>query len=170
MKKNIKTTKLPEYFVGENNKAYSNIHWKEVLDEIYNRVPHAFGPGKFKHEDQNPIAKKLKITDQDFYDNVMYLNQLKLIEIRNEGKWTNMYPTSKGFDIALQNEKIKVDLKRQLGILLLTSVIALTTMFSFIFSLGIYDSNIVIALYVVSLFAVLVILFLKHPFKNIMIK
>ena len=167
MKKKMKSKKPPKNFVGENNYSYSNVHWKEVLDEIYNRVPNAFGPGKFKHENKNPIAKKLKITDQELYQTVIYLSKLNLIEIRNEGLWTNMYPTSKGFDVALQNEKIKVDLKRQLGILLLTAVIALTTMFSFIFSLGIYDSNIVIVMYVISLIAIIVILFSKNIHFNL---
>ncbi|HUT00266.1 MAG TPA: hypothetical protein VMY59_08125 [Candidatus Thermoplasmatota archaeon] len=161
MKKSTKSLKPPVDFVGENKNLYHNVHWKEVLDEIYNRVPNAFGPGKFKHEKQNPIAKKLKITDQEFYDNVMFLNQLKLIEIRNEGQWTNMYPTTKGFDVALQNEKMKIELKKHRGIMTLTAIIAFTAMFSFINATGDYNSINVVILYIIGISLISLVVVLK---------
>jgi hypothetical protein len=171
MNKKTKSKGPLEDFQGEGEIPCSNVHWKEVLDEIYNRVPNAFGPGKFKHEDRNPIAKKLNITDQELYRNVIYLTENDLIEIRNEGQWTSMYPTGKGFDAALQNEKIKVDLKRQLGIMSLTAVIALTAIFSFLFSTGKYDSyiqiNAIVAMYIFGLFLIFIISNLKGIILNL---
>ena len=155
MSEKSKIKEPPKEFISDEEIHYRNTHWKEVLDEIYNRVPNAFGPGKFKHQDKNPIAKKLKITDQELYNNAVYLHQNGLIEIKNEGTWTNMYPTSKGFDIAFQNEKMKTDLKIQRSIMGLTAIIALTAVFSFLISTGKYESyimgEILVMLYVFGL-------------------
>ena len=63
----------------------------------------------------------------------MYLTELELVEIRNEGNYTNMYPTIKGLDIALQNEKIKNDMKLKIATISFTAVFALTAVFTFLF-------------------------------------
>lgn len=154
-------------FTGDGELTRSNVYWKEVLNEIFNRVPGAFGPGKFEDEDKNPIAKELKITDWELYRNVMFLQEIGLVEIRNEGQWTSMWPTSKGFDVALQNEKIKADSKRQLVIASLTAIIALSAMFSLLYSTKKYDSDIMVLFFIFGIIMIYIIPRLKVIISNL---
>lgn len=141
MSEKKKVKRVFKEFIVTNDETPSNSYWKEVLDQIYKRVPGAYGPGKFEDEKKNPIAKELKISDWELYKNVMYLTELGLVDIRNEGNYTNMYPTSKGLDIALQNEKIKSDMKIKIGTISFTAILALTAMFTFLLTSGEFDSK-----------------------------
>jgi hypothetical protein len=141
-------------FIDKGKSTPSNSYWKEVLNEIYNRVPGAYGPGKFKEEEKNPIAMKLKISDWELYKNCMYLNHIGLIEYKNEGNVTFMYPTSKGLDVALQNEKIESDKKIKIATISLTAIIALTGAFSFLLTTGEYPSGDIVTIYIIGITAI----------------
>ena len=64
-------------------------------------------------------------------------------------KWT-----SKGLDVALQNEKIESDKKIKIGTISLTAIIALTSMFSFLLTTRRYPTDIIIAFYLIGITAI----------------
>ena len=119
------------------------VYWKDVLNEIYTQIPNVFGFGKEGWTDDNPLAERLNVPGQAVFLSVCFLIENDLvISKRSEGDvYSYLYLTKKGFDVALNNEKIKADSKLQKVVISLTAMIALTTMFTFLLSTGKYNSD-----------------------------
>jgi len=115
------------------------VYWKDLLHEIYISHPHGYGIGKGGWSDDHPLAEKLKITGQELMYAYSFLEDHDLIDYSNSKK--NFFCLSKkGFDVALQNEKIRTEQKLQRTILFFTGVIAISALYTFFTSLDFYSS------------------------------
>lgn len=83
---------------------FSNQNWKRVLAEISNYAPNRYGRGKLQsYQDDHPLAKRLKIKGYELGLIMAFLEDQGLIEYdKPDYNWINL--TSKGFDVALQNQ------------------------------------------------------------------
>jgi len=88
------------------NTAYSNLNWIRVLDEIWKYAPNQYSQGDRAFDDDNPLAKKLKISGYELILIISFLQDQKLIKYDStEHNWIELTP--KGFDVALQNRNMK---------------------------------------------------------------
>lgn len=84
---------------------FTNQNWKKVLNEISNYAPNRYGRG-MKYDEDHPLAKHLKITAYELTMIMAFLEEQSLIEYdKSEHNWIHL--TSKGFDVALQNQGAK---------------------------------------------------------------
>ena len=152
MKNNIKKELME--FPRKRRAWKGGVYWKDVLHEIYISHPHGYGAGKGGWTDDHPLAEKLNITGQELMYAYSFLRDHDLIDYSDSAK--NFFCLSKkGFDVALQNEKIKTEQKLQKTILFFTGVIAISTLYSFFSSLGFY--NTLLEQYILSGIVVLII-------------
>ena len=115
------------------------VFWKDVLHEIYSYHPHGYGEGKGGWTDDHPLAEELKITGNELMLAYSFLRDHDLIDYSDGDK--NFFRLSKkGFDVALQNEKIRTEQKLQKTVMFFTGVIAISALYSFFSSLGFYNT------------------------------
>jgi hypothetical protein len=92
--------KKEEIFDIDNFK-FSNQNWIKVLDEIWKFAPNRYGRGKTGYDDNHRLAKIFKITGYELMLIMSFLDEHKIVEYDSSG---NINLTSKGFDVALQNQ------------------------------------------------------------------
>lgn len=85
-------------------------HWKIVLHEIYIKSPGQYGGGNPVCADDNVLAKQIRLTGEELLQATIFLTEHNLVSLESPHFWRI---TQKGFDAALQNEKIKNDQKIQ---------------------------------------------------------
>lgn len=82
---------------------FTNQNWRGVLKEITSYAPNRYGRGKQNYGEDHPLVKRLKITPYELMLIMSFLEEQGLIEYdESEHNWINL--TSKGFDVALQNQ------------------------------------------------------------------
>ena len=103
---------------------YTNLNWIKVLDAIWKHAPNRYGRGKTDYDENHPLVKKLKIKAHDLMLTMSFLEEQKLIEYDvTECNWINL--TSKGFDVALQNQSADRTHSNNQATLFLSLVIAI---------------------------------------------
>ncbi|MDO8635453.1 MAG: hypothetical protein Q7R34_04295 [Dehalococcoidia bacterium] len=110
-------------------KRFTNQNWKRVLNAIYSYAPNGYGRGKPQsYTDDHPLAKRLKVKGYELGLIMAFLDDRGLIEYDNqEHNWINL--TTKGFDVALQNqsaEKVEKFNKATLFLSLAIAIFAVT--------------------------------------------
>ena len=97
-------------FFRMNQNIPSGTSWKKILNIIYINSPHSYGESRKCpfNGDNHPLAKKLKITGYELMLGIGFLEDHKLIGRNVSGEGidysSNLYLTSKGFEVALNNE------------------------------------------------------------------
>lgn len=83
---------------------FSNQNWKSVLAGITDYAPNKYGRGKPQsYQDDHPLAIRLKIEGYELGLIMSFLEDQGLIEYdKSDYNWISL--TSKGFDVALQNQ------------------------------------------------------------------
>ncbi len=111
---------------GWDERRFSNQNWKRVLKEIVDYAPNRYGRGKRGYEEDHPLAKRLKMTAYELTMITAFLEEQELIEYdEQEHNWIHI--TSKGFDVALQNENQKLTFLTNYAIILFTAIITFMT-------------------------------------------
>ena len=119
----IKTRKNED--IGDERK-FTNQNWKRVLKEIVDYAPNRYGRGKSNYGEGHPLAKRLKIKSHELVLIMSFLEEQGLIEYAMfDYNWINL--TSKGFDVARQNQAQSMSFRTNFVIILLTAVIAFAT-------------------------------------------
>lgn len=105
---------------------FTNQNWKKVLKEIADYAPNRYGRGKNNYGENHPLVKRLKIKSHELVLITSFLEEQGLIEYdKPEYNWINL--TSKGFDVALQNQAQRASFRTNFVIIILTSIIAYAT-------------------------------------------
>ena len=103
---------------------FSNQNWIKVLDTIWKRAPNRYGRGKTDYDENHPLVKRLKIKAHELMLTMSFLEDQGLIEYdKPDYNWINL--TSKGFDVALQNQSANRTRSNNQAILFLSLVIAI---------------------------------------------
>lgn len=103
---------------------YTNQNWIKVLDAIWKYAPNRYGRGKTDYDENHLLVKKLKIKAHDLTLTMSFLEEQKLIEYdMSQRNWINL--TSKGFDVALQNQSADRTSRNNQATLFLSLVIAI---------------------------------------------
>ena len=84
--------------------GFTNMNWKKVLKEIVDFAPNRFGLGKnYEIKEDHELVELLKIKPHEVMLSLLFLKDQDLIEYdKSDYNWINL--TSKGFDVALQNQ------------------------------------------------------------------
>lgn len=115
--------KIKRKEIGDEWK-FTNQNWKRVLKEIVDYAPNRYGRGKTDYDENHPLAKRLKIKAHELMLTMSFLEEQGLIEYdKPEYNWINL--TSKGFDVALQNQSADRARKNNQATLFLSLVIAI---------------------------------------------
>lgn len=105
---------------------FKNVNWKSVLKEIVDHAPNRYGRGKSNYGEDHPLVKQLKIESHELVLIMSFLEEQGLIEYDKQAhNYINL--TSKGFDIALQNQSIDRTAKIGRAVTFLTAAIAIAT-------------------------------------------
>lgn len=104
--------------------------WKLLLDEVWERYPDTWGWGTLLNHALHPICTEDGVKPHELDKAVMFLTDMGLIE-RDTVTWRL---TARGFNVALQNEKIKNDEMNRGRMLYATCVIAGAAVLQLIFS------------------------------------
>ncbi len=103
---------------------FSNQNWIKVLDTIWKRAPNRYGRGKTDYDENHPLVKRLKIKAHELMLIMAFLEDQGLIEYNKpDYNWINL--TSKGFDVALQNQSANRTRRNNQATLFLSLVIAI---------------------------------------------
>jgi len=114
---------------------FSNQNWIKVLDTIWKRAPNRYGRGKTDYDENHPLAKRLKIKAHELMLIMSFLEDQGLIEYeQEEHNWINL--TSKGFNVALQNQSVARTVGISRVIIFLTAVIAISTVVNVLMGIG----------------------------------
>ncbi len=117
IKKRGKTVTIDEW-------EYTNQNWIKVLDAIWKYAPNRYGRGKTDYDENHPLVKRLKIKAHELMLIMSFLKDQGLIEYdKPDYNWINL--TSKGFDVALQNQSADKANRKDKATLFLSLVIAL---------------------------------------------
>lgn len=112
-----------------NEWKFTNQNWKRVLAEIVNYAPNRYGRGKNNYGGDHPLIKKLKIKPYELGLIMSFLEDQGLIEYEKpEYNWVNL--TSKGFDVALQNQSADKATRKDKATLFLSLAITLAVVCS----------------------------------------
>ncbi len=88
---------------------FTNQNWKRVLSEITDYAPHTYGrceKGKSNPGEDHPLCKRLRIKPDELMLIMSFLDEQGLTE-RDKSDLNMINLTSKGFDVALQNQSAK---------------------------------------------------------------
>ena len=138
-----------------------NKNWKDILNEIYIISPSFYGGGKLGIDDNHPLAIKLNISGENLMKSLLFLESHKLIEHTPNDNYILL--TEKGFNVALENEKHKTDTFLQFSIGIFTIVLAVTGVYEFLHSLGMYNPIYLLWLYIIT---IAIILYFANKPKN----
>ncbi len=129
---------------------FSNQNWIKVLDTIWKRAPNRYGRGKTDYDENHPLVKRLKIKAHELMLIMSFLEDQGLIEYdKPDYNWINL--TSKGFDVALQNQAQSSAFRTNFVIILLTAIIAFAT------AVNVFTTISDLAVRVVTLFFIIVL-------------
>ena len=110
---------------------FTNENWKRVLKEIVDYAPNRYGRGKSNYGEDHPLVKQLKIKPHELMLIMSFIEKQGLIEYdKQEQNWINL--TSKGFDVAIQNQSTDRTERISKAALFLSIVIALAAIASLI--------------------------------------
>lgn len=131
-------------------------YWKNILLEIYNYAPHNYGESNKKsiNEDDHILAKKLKISGYELMLGLSFLQDQNLIKRSTtvgETYSSQFYITKDGFNVALELEKNKNAQTIQYGMFVLTAVLALSSIFSFLKEIYPEQSKMLLVYYLILL-------------------
>ena len=108
---------------------FSNQNWIKVLDTIWKRAPNRYGRGKTDYDENHPLVKRLKIKAHELMLIMAFLEDQGLIEYdKPDYNWINL--TSKGFDVALQNQSADKATRKDKATLFLSLAITLAVVCS----------------------------------------
>ena len=108
---------------------FSNQNWIKVLDTIWKRAPSRYGRGKTDYDENHPLVKRLKIKAHELMLIMSFLEDQGLIEYdKPDYNWINL--TSKGFDVALQNQSADKATRKDKATLFLSLAITLAVVCS----------------------------------------
>ena len=129
---------------------YTNLNWIKVLDAIWKYAPNRYGRGKTDYDENHPLVKKFKIKAHDLMLTMSFLDEQKLIEYDvSEHNWINL--TSKGFDVALQNQSADRTRRNNQATLFLSLVIAISVLIGVLIGIdNLIEKWLIIALSVVA--------------------
>ena len=128
---------------------FSNQNWIKVLDTIWKRAPNRYGRGKTDYDENHPLVKRLKIKAHELMLIMAFLEDQGLIEYdKPDYNWINL--TSKGFDVALQNQSANRTRRNNQATLFLSLVIAIAVIGGVLIGIG----NLIEKWLVTGLFAV----------------
>jgi len=103
---------------------FTNQNWRRVLKEIVDYAPNRYGRGKGNYGEDHPLVRRLKITPYELMLIMSFLEEQGLIEYdKSEHNWIDL--TSKGFDVALQNQSADRTRRNNQATLFLSLVIAI---------------------------------------------
>ena len=110
---------------------FSNQNWIKVLDTIWKRAPNRYGRGKTDYDENHPLVKRLKIKAHELMLIMAFLEDQGLIEYdKPDYNWINL--TSKGFDVAFQNQNRMTAHRTNFYILVFTAIIAFSAVVSLV--------------------------------------
>jgi len=103
---------------------FTNQNWKKVLSEIYNYAPNKYGRGRPQsYGDDHPLVKRLKVKPYELSLIMSFLEDQGLVEYdKPEYNWINL--TSKGFDVALQNQTQQAAFRTSFVMIVFTAILA----------------------------------------------
>lgn len=123
---------------SNKEEKYTSQGWKRTLTEISNYAPERY-ESKANYDKKYPLVKKAKIKPRELRSILDFLEEQGLIEYDgSEYNWINL--TSKGFDVATQNQTQKMTLITNRILAFLTAVIAISAIVNVIY--GITDITI----------------------------
>lgn len=129
----------------ELNQDKDRNEWRRVLEEIYRDNWHVYA---YKNLDENhPLAKKLKISGRSLQKSLSFLDENGLVSTTHD----IISLTPKGFDVARENQHIKLNAVLQTAIIYFTTIIAATAMFQFFKSLEIWSAEILLRNYMIGI-------------------
>ena len=106
----------------DNKNLPTSKKWKYALHEIYIKYPGGYGRGHPRHVYNSEFQKSIGVNDEDYNQIIMLLDGYKLITLDSH-EWFGI--TEKGFDIALQNERIKSDMGLKRWLTIFTAILIL---------------------------------------------
>ena len=110
----------------DDERKFTNQNWRRVLKEIVDYAPNRYGRGKNDYVEDHLLVKRLKIKAYELMLIMSFLEEQGLIEYdKPDYNWINL--TSKGFDVALQNQTQSTAFRTNFVLILLTAVIAFAT-------------------------------------------
>ena len=131
---------------------FSNQDWIKVLDTIWKHAPNRYGRGKTDYDENHPLVKKLKIKAHELMLIIAFLEDQGLIEYdKPDYNWINL--TSKGFDVALQNQSANRTRRNNQATLFLSLVVAIAVIAGVLIGID----NLIEKLLITGLFAVVFI-------------
>lgn len=135
------------YETLENHK-FTNQNWVTVLEEIWKYAPNKWGMGNKGYDDSHPLAEKLKINGYELMLIMSFLEEQKLIEYdKQTHNWIEI--TSKGFDVALQNQNAERSDRINKGSLFLSLAIAIFAIVSLLLGIQNWDQRLTISILIV---------------------
>ena len=118
---------------SDMERRFTNKNWRTVLDVIVSYAPNNYGRGEAGYGDDHPLAKakNLNITGYELMMIMSFLEEQRLIVYdQSQHNWITV--TSKGFDVAIQNQSADKATKKDQATLILSLVIALAVVSSFL--------------------------------------
>ena len=132
--------------------------WRKVLHRLY-KENFIFENASDMNEDGNAFQKKLGISQRSLQKSLWFLNDNKLVEIKNMGSSPVYFLTPKGFDVAREEQKHTLNATIQIIIIYLTTILAITTAFELFNNLDIIEKTLLFWEYI---FVVVALVFLYH--------
>ena len=110
--------------------GFTNVKWKRVLKEIVDFAPNRFDVGKnYQIGEDHELVELLKIKPHELMLSLLFLKDQGLIEFdQSEHHFINL--TSKGFDVALQNQSADKATRKDRATLFLSLAITLAVVCS----------------------------------------
>ena len=122
-----------EGLTPDMERRFTNKNWRTVLREVVDYAPNNYGRGKTGYGDDHPLARasNLNISGYELTMIMSFLEEQGLI-VYDQSQHNWIHVTSKGFDVALQNQSADKANKRDRATLILSLVLALAVVFAFL--------------------------------------
>ena len=144
---------------NKNNQGLTNRSWKKVLLHLYQVAPHGYLENSkitFSNP-QHALVKDLRIPPGDVAHAINFLEDNGLITRSSpeigRAYSSRLHLTTKGFDVALDLEKHKDTGRLEFSMILLTGILVLTEVFTFLREQG---ANKILSL-IIYLFAIILL-------------
>jgi len=123
--------------------------WRKVLHELYKENFILENISDMNEED-NPFQRKLGISQRSLQKSIFFLKENKLIDIKMMGKDNPIVQiTSKGFDVAREEQNHKLNTILQTVIIYFTSILVLTGAFELFNNLELVSKNLLFWEYII---------------------
>ncbi len=141
MEENNQTQARPDEY------KFTNQNWIKVLNEIWQFAPNKYGRGIKGYDDDNSLAKRLKIKGNELMLIAAFLEEQKLIEYDQQDNCIQL--TSKGFDVAMQNSSGRRNDKLNKASLFLSLAIAVFAIVSLLLGIQDWSQRLIISILIV---------------------